>query len=106
MKPKPKGKVRPPVYSISARNDTCLGPQGVTRKGSSTQIDETITVDSGDESDGLSALRNVEASDAKTQPARRGPSNISMQHFHDPIPVLDSRTGARRWEFTCRFCDK
>jgi len=45
-------------------------PQGVTRKGSSTQIDETITVDSGDESsNGLSALQNVEASDAKIQPA-------------------------------------
>jgi len=79
--------------------------KGVARKGSSvTQPLEII--DSGDDSDGLSALRGVEAADAKTQSARRGPSNTSMQHYHDPVPVLDQRTGAKRWEFACRSCDK
>ena len=72
--------------------------------GSNSQPNEVI--ESGDDSDGLSALRKVEAADAKTQAARRGPSNTSMQHFHDPVPVLDQRTGAKRWEFTCKFCDK
>ncbi|KAF4612503.1 hypothetical protein D9613_012755 [Agrocybe pediades] len=63
-------------------------------------------LDSGDESDGLTALKKVEQAAAKTQAARRGPANTSMQHFLDPVPVIDSHTGAKRWEFACKYCDK
>lgn len=62
-------------------------------------------LDSGEESDGETALREVRAAEAQTQQARRGPGNASMQHFHDPVPVVD-RQGAMRWEFKCRYCPK
>ncbi|KAG5650564.1 hypothetical protein H0H81_011807 [Sphagnurus paluster] len=41
----------------------------------------------------------VEAADAKSQPARCGPTNAGMQHFSDPVPVVDKRTHEKRWEF-------
>lgn len=61
-----------------------------------TQIGNPGDIDSGDESDGRNALRNVEARE-QSKAARRGPSNASMQHFHEPTPVED-RTGNKRWE--------
>ena len=73
----------------------------ITQKqnGSSTN---PLTVDSDEESDGNSALRSVEVHESG-QGARRGPSNTSLQHFHDPTPVVD-KGGANHWEFQCRFC--
>jgi hypothetical protein len=59
-------------------------------------------IDSGNESDGKSALRDVEAQE-RAQGARRGPRNASMQHFHDPTPTVDG-SGAKRWEFRCKYC--
>lgn len=50
-------------------------------------------IDSGDESDGKSALREVETSD-HTKSARRGPQNRSMQHFHEPVAVTE--TGGKK----------
>ncbi|KDR77845.1 hypothetical protein GALMADRAFT_50527, partial [Galerina marginata CBS 339.88] len=47
-------------------------------------------IDSGEESDGMSAFKSVQAHEKK-QGARRGPSNASMKYFHDPLPVLDER---------------
>ena len=44
---------------------------------------EHMDIDSGDESDGKSALRQVEARE-EPKAAQRGPGNASMQHFHDP----------------------
>jgi len=67
-----------------------------------TDNDSDAGIDSGDESDGKSALRNVEARE-EPRAARRGPGNASMQHFHDPIATVD-RSGQKRWEFRCRFC--
>lgn len=64
--------------------------------------DDKMDIDSGEESDGKSALRHVEARD-KPRAARRGPGNASIQHFHEPTPVVD-RLGHKRWEFRCRFC--
>ena len=64
--------------------------------------DDKMDIDSGEESDGKSALRHVEARD-KPRAARRGPGNASIQQFHEPTPVVD-RLGHKRWEFRCRFC--
>ena len=64
--------------------------------------DARIDIDSGDESDGRSALRGAEAGEEPIA-ARHGTGNSSMQHFHDPTVLVD-RTGQKRWEFRCRFC--
>jgi len=61
-----------------------------------------VDIDSGDESDGRSALRGVEARE-EPRAARRGPGNASMQHFHDPVAIVD-RSRQKHWEFRCRFC--
>jgi len=73
----------------------------VSSHSTGTQIGNPGDIDSGDESDGGTALRNVEARE-QSKAARRGPSNASMQHFHEPTPVED-RMGNKRWEFKCRF---
>jgi hypothetical protein len=62
-----------------------------------------MDIDSGDESDGRNALRGVETRE-EPRAARRGPGNASMQHFHEPTAIVDSRSGQKRWEFRCRFC--
>ena len=77
------------------------------KKKSSTAIevssdDMRVDIDSGDESDGETALRQVEARE-EPRAARRGPGNASMQHFHDPTAIVD-RSGQKRWEFWCRLC--
>ncbi|KAJ3914886.1 hypothetical protein F5877DRAFT_49611, partial [Lentinula edodes] len=61
---------------------------------------------SGSESDGQSAQHKVDTEEAREQAkgARRGPSNASMQHFHEPVAVMDKKKGAR-WEFKCRYCE-
>ena len=64
--------------------------------------DMRVDIDSGDESDGETALRQVEARE-EPRAARRGPGNASMQHFHDPTAIVD-RSGQKRWEFRCRLC--
>ncbi|KAJ3851045.1 hypothetical protein EV368DRAFT_83909 [Lentinula lateritia] len=58
------------------------------------------------ESDGQSAQHKVDTEEAREQAkgARRGPSNASMQHFHEPVAVMDKKKGAR-WEFKCRYCE-
>ncbi|KAF8161991.1 hypothetical protein BJ912DRAFT_865185, partial [Pholiota molesta] len=71
-----------------------------TTKGASSS--QAIDIDSGDESDGKSALRRVEENDV-AQPARRGPSNGSMQYFRTPLAVKD-KTGKKSWEFKCKTC--
>ncbi|KAF4609484.1 hypothetical protein D9613_012328 [Agrocybe pediades] len=86
-----------------------LKKKAALQKNSSQQKPKEPVIevlDSGDESDGLTALKKVEQAAAKTQAARRGPANTSMQHFLDPVPVIDSHTGAKRWEFACKYCDK
>jgi len=59
--------------------------------------------DSGDESDGTSALKRVKDQE-DTAGSRRGPTNSSMKHFHEPIPTVEQKSGAKRWEFQCRYC--
>jgi hypothetical protein len=63
-----------------------------------------MDIDSGEESDGQSALRDIEEKE-KSQGARRGPANSSMQYFYDPVPVRNNH-GAMRWEFKCRSCNR
>ncbi|KAJ2920184.1 hypothetical protein MD484_g20, partial [Candolleomyces efflorescens] len=66
---------------------------------------EVIDLDSGDESDGRTALDAVHATDAsRNEGARRGPINLSMQHFHDPEPVVEPKSGMKQWEFRCKHC--
>jgi hypothetical protein len=61
-----------------------------------------MDIDSGNESDGKNALREVEERE-EPKAARRGPGNASMQHFYDPAAIVD-RSGQKCWEFRCRFC--
>jgi hypothetical protein len=64
--------------------------------------DMHVDIDSGDESDGKIALRQVEARE-ESRAARRRPGNASMQHFYDPTAIVD-RSGQKRWKFRCRLC--
>lgn len=67
-------------------------------------MDEPVEIDSGDESDGQSALKKVvEAEQKPAGNARRGPANVTMQNFTDPLPVSDAK-GELRWEFRCKRC--
>ncbi|KAF8236849.1 hypothetical protein L208DRAFT_1250454, partial [Tricholoma matsutake] len=61
-----------------------------------------VDIDSGDESDGRSALRGVEVKE-EPRAAHCSPGNASMQHFHDPMAIVDWLV-QKRWEFQCRFC--
>jgi hypothetical protein len=61
------------------------------------------TKDSGDESDGTSALKRVKDQEDAAG-SRRGPANSSMKHFHEPIPTVEQKSGVKRWEFRCRYC--
>jgi hypothetical protein len=61
-----------------------------------------MDIDSGNESDGKTALREVEARE-EPKAARRGPGNESLKHFYNPTPVVD-RAKQKRWEFRCRSC--
>ena len=49
-------------------------------------------------------MKKVEAASAAQQ-AQRGPANASMQHFHEPQPVV-ARNGEKRWEFKCKHCGR
>jgi hypothetical protein len=61
---------------------------------------EGIDLDSGDESNGQTALDAVHAMDAsQNEGAHQGPINLSMQHFHDPEPVIEPKAGMKQWEF-------
>jgi hypothetical protein len=73
-----------------------------TKRGGTLTNPVNIDSESAEESDGYSALREVEARESG-QGARRGPANASLQHFRDPTPVLD-KGRVKRWEFQCRFC--
>ncbi|KAF4611808.1 hypothetical protein D9613_004630 [Agrocybe pediades] len=77
---------------------------GKTKKGATTE-ESPIEIDSGDESDGNSALRKVQERERQTEAARRGPQNGSMQHFFPPVAVVDTK-GGKRWEFRCRHCPR
>ena len=59
--------------------------------------------DSGDESDGTSALKWVKDQEDATG-SRRGPVNSSIKHFYEPVPTVEQKSGAKRWEFQCRYC--
>jgi hypothetical protein len=74
----------------------------IDRQQEAIDDDTDTDIDSGDESDGQSALRGVETKE-KPKAARRGPGNASMRHFYDPTATVD-RSGQKRWEFRCRFC--
>lgn len=57
-----------------------------------------------DESDGQTALRKVEAAEAKKRTGgSRGPQNINVKHFHSPKPIVNI-SGTMRWSFACTKC--
>ncbi|KAG8959520.1 hypothetical protein FRC00_001502 [Tulasnella sp. 408] len=68
---------------------------------------EGSDLDSGSKSDGLGALRAVEAMELKENGRNgvRGPENKTLQHWHEPKPTLDqSQKEPYCWEFGCRYC--
>ncbi|KAJ3885043.1 hypothetical protein GG344DRAFT_10314, partial [Lentinula edodes] len=54
---------------------------------------KVISIDSGLESNGQSAQHKVDTEEAREQAkgGHRGPSNASMQHFHEPVAVINKR---------------
>jgi len=62
-----------------------------------------IKIDSGDESDGLSALRAVEENEGKDSSGWQGPMNGSLEHFHPPVPITE-KDGSKCWSFNCKYC--
>ena len=62
-----------------------------------------LEISSGSESDGQSALRQVEEREAANKGGKRGPENKSLQHWKDPVPTVDVKQGLR-WMFRCRYC--
>jgi hypothetical protein len=78
-----------------------VGKDSATAKRKTGTAIDPLDVET-DESDGESALRALEAQE-QSQGARRGPANGSLQHFHDPVPVL-SKDRSLRWEFKCKYC--
>ena len=50
--------------------------------------EDQMDIDSGGESDGKGALKEVEARE-EPKAARHGPGNESLKHFYDPTPVVD-----------------
>ncbi|KAL1939855.1 hypothetical protein VTO73DRAFT_9555 [Trametes versicolor] len=75
-------------------------PKKKAKQASSSGNEQAVS--SGEESDGKTALRQVEAQDAAAS-RKRGPTNTSLQHWHAPVPVRDRNLG-NRWQFKCRYC--
>lgn len=80
----------------------------IVKQESSSESDIT----SGSESDGMSALRDVQAAEAadatkakerSRNRANRGPRNKSIHHFHEPKAIM--KEGTERWQFNCKYCD-
>ncbi|KAF8150422.1 hypothetical protein BJ912DRAFT_938213 [Pholiota molesta] len=65
---------------------------------------EKIVIDSGDESNGLTAMRDIKEQE-DSQGLRRGPANQSLQHFYDPLAVV-MKDGSKQWQFNCRHCKR
>ncbi|KAG8944484.1 hypothetical protein FRC04_001796, partial [Tulasnella sp. 424] len=57
---------------------------------------------------GLGALRAVKAIELKEAGRNgvRGPENKTLQHWHNPTPILDRlQKEPHRWEFGCKYCN-
>ena len=65
---------------------------------------EMMDVDSGNESDGMTAFKKVQEQEQK-HGACCGPGNASMQYFYDPVPVHYDK-GQPRWELHCCHCSR
>ncbi|EDR02825.1 uncharacterized protein LACBIDRAFT_307924 [Laccaria bicolor S238N-H82] len=85
---KASGKGTAMKPSTMAKAATKKGKKKVSPKAKGAS--KLVEIDSGDESDGMTALKGVEERELK-QGARRGPENESMKRFHDPVAVRDSR---------------
>ena len=57
--------------------------------------EDQTDIDSGGESDGKGALKEVEARE-EPKAACCGPGNESLKHFYDPTPIVD-RLKQKRW---------
>ncbi|KZP11300.1 hypothetical protein FIBSPDRAFT_962401 [Athelia psychrophila] len=56
-----------------------------------------------EESDGKSAINKV---CARAVPGRRGPKNLTLQHWHTPVAVVEPGAIPNRWEFKCKHCNR
>ncbi|KAK7468539.1 hypothetical protein VKT23_003044 [Stygiomarasmius scandens] len=101
---KPAVPVKPPALAKTSKQPAKKSKANTKKKSRATQSDPE-DIDSGDESDGRSALRGVETQEEaeKSKGARTGPQNTSMQHFRDPIAVKDNNK--QRWQFNCKYCN-
>ncbi|KAH9024612.1 hypothetical protein EDB85DRAFT_1894233 [Lactarius pseudohatsudake] len=63
-----------------------------------------VAPSSGDESDGLTALKAVE--DVESGGGKRGPPSVSRIHWHPPIKHMEPGSKTLRWKFRCRYCNK
>ncbi|KAJ3513785.1 hypothetical protein NLJ89_g2755 [Agrocybe chaxingu] len=93
--------------AVSPKKPRAGQKQKKAAKKSQIQVGEknakVVTLeDSGEESDGKTALRDVEEVEAR-QGAQRGPENKSLSYFHDPTPVK-MQNGEKKWLFHCRYC--
>lgn len=81
-----------------------MAPQttGPVPKKHTKQASEPVDIDSGDESDGLSALRKVDDAEERVG-GRRGPENKSLEHFKTPEAIVD-KAGGKKWLFKCKYC--
>lgn len=70
-----------------------------TKKKKPRRLDN---IESGEESDGQSAKRQVDEAE-KEKGACRGPENKSLAGFHTPLPVLVGNKP--RWQFKCKQCE-
>ncbi|GJF00443.1 hypothetical protein PsYK624_167310 [Phanerochaete sordida] len=79
------------------------------KKAKTNKRSDVLVISSGDESDGQSALREVENADAAKvrRGGKRGPLNKTLQHFHTPVPVVcPDLKDKYRWDLKCKHCGK
>ena len=75
-------------------------------KPKQTKSGTTDTIpSSGEESDGLLALKAVEEEESKGG-VKRGPSSNSCQHWHPPIKLVEPGSATLWWKFKCHYCNK
>ena len=60
---------------------------------------------SGEESDGLTALKAVEEEERRGG-AKRGPPSASQLHWHPPTKHIEPGSKTLRWKFQCHYCNK
>src|ERR1700683_5174252 len=77
----------------------------IEAKGEAEQAKWGGAPSSGEESDGLTALKAVEEEEGRAG-AKRGPPSTSRSHWHPPTKHTEPGSKTLRWKFQCRYCNK